>query len=88
MNFFSRTKILYRVLIVLSLIAGILLTFQLISGGFEDIALNPENHILLFFTIGIFIVLVLLTIAIKCIITDAKEDLNAAFNLNNTTNKE
>ena len=88
MNFFSRTKTFYRILTILSVISGIALVFQLISGGFKDIALNPENHIFLFFTIGIFIVLVLLTIALKCVIADAKEDLNAAFNLNNTTDKE
>ncbi len=88
MDFFSRTKKLYTVLCILLAVTGISAVFQLFTSGIEDIFLNPENYILLFFTVGIFIVLVLLVIAIKCIICDAKEDFTAAFNLKTDNNKE
>ncbi len=88
MNFFKRTKTLFKIICIVDVIIGLGLIIRLLDGTLSDITLNPDNHILLLFFIGVFIVLSLIIVILKCIISDATEDLTSAFKLNNTTNKD
>lgn len=70
MRFFTRCKILYRVLMVFWIYTGIFLGLRWI----QKIELNP-------WVICVFLILLLCLILLKCIIRDAEEDLAAIMKL-------
>lgn len=85
MTFFKRTKICFWGLCLIEVVLFICFFIKLLDGTVKDVFLNPDNHIVLLFAIGILIVLSIILIVLKCIIADAKEDFSAAFNVNNIT---
>lgn len=85
MKFFSRCRILAGVLSVLCGVVGLVIGFQfiplLIDGHFTlcDSGTNRELMIMLFLIL-LFAILLLAVIALRCIIRDAQEDLEAVTN--------
>ena len=77
MKFFSRSRILCKILIVVDFIIGIIIAFQLPE--IPDAIRLDYFQLLLIFSILclIFIFILLMIIALKCIINDAEEDLNS-----------
>ena len=77
MKFFSRSRILCKILIVVDFIIGIIIAFQLPEIP-DAIRLDYFQPLLIFSILClIFIFILLMIIALKCIINDAQEDLNS-----------
>lgn|GEM_PF-2231198 len=72
MRFFTRCKILYRILMVFLVCMGIMLTLQLLERKTCDLTL-----------VSIFVFLLIYAITLRCIIADAEEDLTAVAKLVN-----
>jgi len=71
LRFFTRCKILCRILMVFLVCMGIMLVLRLLSGNCD----------LIF--VGTFLFLLIYSITLKCIIADAEEDLTAVMKLIN-----
>ncbi len=71
MRFFTRCKILYWVFMFFCVCMGIILGLRLLSGTCD------------FTFVGIFLFLIIYLIMLKCVITDAEEDLTAIMKLVN-----
>lgn len=76
MRFFTRCKILYRVLMFFCICIGLILGLSLLSG-------NDSSRICV--ELFIFLFLVVCLIILKCIIKDAEEDFAAIMKLKDKT---
>ncbi len=92
MKFFTRCKILKRVLSVLEVILGIILGFQVydiilslpLTDAFSDPSIIP-----FWLTLIPFGIILLAIILLNCVIKDAEEDLGAVMRLSeNSKDKE
>ena len=87
MHFFDRVKKLLVALYAIDFVATVGLTIYLLENGFSDFSLNPEKHILFFVAVGVFVVLLIITLALRCIQKDAQDDFTAILNYYNNNSK-
>ena len=73
MNFFSRSKKLLTFLIILCVCVAIAMFFML----YEITVLDYDLSAAFLAVLILWIVLLLITIALRCVVKDAEEDLNA-----------
>ena len=74
MSFFSRSKKMLAVLIALCVVVAITMFFML----YEIVALGYDYLVPSFFVcLAFWIVILLITVALRCITKDAEEDMNA-----------
>ena len=84
MKFFTRSRILYKVLIAVDFILGIIIAFQIpeIPDAIRLDGSPYDRTLLIFATLCLAFTFVLITIvALKCIVKDAEEDLNAVIRM-------
>ena len=84
MRFFTRCRILSKILIGIDIILGLFIVFQIpeIPDAFQ-LKGSTNDRILLWFSIlcVMFIIILLLIIVLKCIVKDANEDIQALIHI-------
>lgn len=75
MTFFRRTRIAYRIVSAICCVLGLIVLINVITADIADIVRNPDNYLLWFAGIALFVLFLFASILLGVIIKDGQDDL-------------